>query len=184
MTNAEKLLTLFAAVLLIALGIAIGSSRHQKGSPIDPKPKVDTLSVKDSTMISEPLSEPKPETITKILRIPYYVEIQDSTALSQIDSLLVEIASLERQNDSLFLVMKRVQREYMSPQFHAWVSGYDPKLDSIKLYQTTKVVTKEIPVIKKEKSRWGMGVQVGYGASKNGLSPYVGIGVSYDLLSW
>lgn len=135
-------------------------------------------------MLSEPLSEPKPEVITKILRIPYPVEIQDSTALSQIDSLLGKIASLENQNDSLFLVLKRVQKEYRSPQFHAWVSGYDPKLDSIKLYQTTKYITKEIPVIQKQRSRWGVGIQAGYGAGKEGLSPYIGVGVSYNLLSW
>lgn len=158
----EKLLVAFAAILLVILGIAIGSSRHPKGSPIDVIEKVDTLVIFDTIKVSEPIFVKE--------RI--------------IDSIMVAVTDTIVRNDTTFVYLPRQQRQYQSPQFHAWVSGYDPKLDSIKLYQTTKVVTKEIPVIKKEKSRWGLGVQVGYGASKNGLSPYVGIGVSYDLLSW
>lgn len=158
----EKLLVAFAAILLVILGIAIGSSRYQKGSPIDVIEKVDTLVIFDTIKVSEPIFVKE--------RI--------------IDSIMVAVTDTIVRNDTTFVYLPRQQRQYQSPQFHAWVSGYDPKLDSIKLYQTTKYITKEIPVIKKEKSRWGLGVQVGYGASKNGLSPYVGIGVSYDLLSW
>lgn len=180
----QIMLTIGAGLLLVYLGAVIGASVTHGGSQIDPKPKVDTLFIQDSTMLSEPISEAKPDVVTKILRIPYPVEIQDSTALMQIDSLLGKIASLETQNDSLFLVLKRVQKEYRSPQFAAWVSGYDPALDSMKIFQTTRIITKEIPVIQKQRSRWGVGIHAGYGASREGLSPYVGVGVSYNILSW
>ena len=34
------------------------------------------------------------------------------------------------------------------------------------------------------KARWGLGVQAGYGVSDKGLTPYVGVGISYNLLAW
>jgi opacity protein-like surface antigen len=33
--------------------------------------------------------------------------------------------------------------------------------------------------IKEKSKRWGLGVHAGYGAGKQGLSPFVGIGISY-----
>lgn len=32
--------------------------------------------------------------------------------------------------------------------------------------------------------RWGIGVTAGYGITKSSLSPYVGIGISYNLIQW
>lgn len=172
------------ACLFVMMGIGIGNSYHQKDHITDPIIKVDSSSTTDTTSVLEPISDPSREIVTKILRIPYQIEVTDSSALSQIDSLLGKIASLERVNDSLFLVLKRTQIKYQSPQFQAWVSGYDPKLDSIKLFQTTKTITKEIPVIQKQKPRFSLGVTGGYGAGKDGLTPFVGVGLTYNLLSW
>ena len=116
-----------------------------------------------------------------IKEIPVPVYVADSSA---IDSLLNECARLERVGDSLQLILLRVQRHYSDSTFDAWVSGIDPRLDSIKTYQTNMVITKEISVPVKVRSRWGLGIQAGYGASKDGLSPYIGVGVSYNVLSW
>ena len=58
------------------------------------------------------------------------------------------------------------------------------KTSSFTNYTKEQIITKEIPVIQNTKTRWGLGVQAGVGAGKGGLSPYVGIGVSYNLLSW
>ena len=82
------------------------------------------------------------------------------------------------------LVLLRVQRHYSDSTFDAWVSGVDPRLDSIKTYQTNMVVTKEIQVIQVKKTRWGLGVQAGATAGKDGVIPYVGVGMSYNILSW
>ena len=63
-----------------------------------------------------------------------------------------------------------------------YASGVMPQVDSV-IHQTQSlIITKEIPVIKK--TRWRLGVQAGVGAGKGGLTPYVGIGVSYNILSW
>ena len=141
--------------------------------------KVDTLFIRDTSSFTEPKREPSPDVLIKEIPVPVYVA--DSTA---IDSLLNECARLERVGDSLKLLLLRVQRHYSDSTFDAWVSGIDPRLDSIKTYQTSMVITKEIPVIQVKKTRWGIGVQAGATAGKDGVAPYVGVGVSYNILSW
>lgn len=58
--------------------------------------------------------------------------------------------------------------------------GYDVKINSVTVYPRTEYKTERVNV----KNRWGLGVQVGYGVSKDGFSPYIGIGVSYNILTW
>ena len=67
--------------------------------------------------------------------------------------------------------------------YDAWVSGYEVQLDSIKVYQRTEKLTNFVNNKSKDK-RWGIGVHAGYGASKDGLSPYVGVGISYNFVRW
>ena len=161
----------------VLLGFLVGQRCPRNGGGETPTPKVDTLFIRDTNSFTEPKKDPSPDMLIKEIPVPVYVA--DSSA---IDSLLNECARLERVDDSLQLVLLRVQRHYSDSTFDAWVSGVDPRLDSIKTYQTNMVITKEIPVIKK--TRWGLGVQAGVGAGKGGLTPYVGVGVSYNLLSW
>ena len=163
----------------VLIGFLIGQQYPQK-PPVEPNAeKVDTLFIRDTNSFTEPPKKPSPDMLIKEIPVPVYVA--DSSA---IDSLLNECARLERVGDSLQLILLRVQRHYSDSTFDAWVSGIDPRLDSIKTYQTNMVITKEISVPVKVRSRWGLGIQAGYGASKDGLSPYIGVGVSYNVLSW
>ena len=179
MNRYEKVMTILFVILLILIGFLVGRKCH-RNIPGDPQiPRVDTLFIRDTNSFTEPQKEPSPDVLIKEIPIPVYVA--DSSA---IDSLLNECARLERVSDSLQLVLLRVQRHYSDSTFDAWVSGIDPRLDSIKTYQTNMVITKEIPVIQVKKTRWGFGVNAGYGVGKGGLTPYVGVGISYNLLSW
>lgn len=77
------------------------------------------------------------------------------------------------------------ERTYKDEQYEAVVYGYQPELRSLTVYpQTTYVTqTKEVKV----KTRWGIGVQAGYGVTYAGqfkLSPYIGVGVSYNLITF
>ena len=166
-------------VVAILIGFLVGRRcpRNDQGETLTPK--VDTLFIRDTNSFTEPKKEPSPDVLIKEIPVPVYVA--DSSA---IDSLLNECARLERVGDSLQLVLLRVQRHYSDSTFDAWVSGVDPRLDSIKTYQTNMVITKEIPVIQVKKTRWGLGVQAGVTADKEGVLPYVGVGVSWNILSW
>lgn len=163
-------------------GILFGSlvgGRCSRNDPVEPPtPGVDTLYLQDSSAFLEPKeSQPK----VKIKEIPVPVFVADSSA---IDSLLGECARLERIGDSLRLVLLREQKHYSDSTYDAWVSGVDPSLDSIKTYRTREVITQEIPVVQVKKTRWGIGFQAGAGVNKDGFFPYLGVGVSYNFLSW
>ena len=167
----------------VLLGFLVGQRCPRNAQGETPTPKVDTLFIRDTNSFTEPKKEPSPDVLIKEIPVPVYVA--DSSA---IDSLLNECARLERVGDSLQLVLLREQRHYSDSTFDAWVSGVDPRLDSIKTYQTNMVITKEIPVIQVKKTRWGLGIQAGIGTGMNGkqvyLTPYVGVGISYNILSW
>lgn len=86
--------------------------------------------------------------------------------------------------DSVEVNVAMESRTYSDSTYRAQVSGpaiggLHPTLDWVETYSRTTTTT-----IKQKPSRWGLGVQVGYGASKDGLSPYVGVGVQYNILSF
>lgn len=83
--------------------------------------------------------------------------------------------------DSVSVAIPITQKEYETEKYKAWVSGYRAKLDSINVYDRTRTITeREIP----KRKRFGLGLQVGYGFTGSKASPYVGIGLSYDLFRW
>ena len=49
---------------------------------------------------------------------------------------------------------------------------------------TTQVVTNTVTVPVVKRTRWGVGIQAGYGISDKGLTPYIGAGLSYNILAW
>lgn len=105
-----------------------------------------------------------------------------------VDTMLLAVHDTTRVRDTLYQSVPREQVEYRDTTYQAWVSGFRPSLDSIRLYVPVKCVTitEQVPV--EVGRRWGLGFTAGYGASvQNGavvLAPYVGIGISYNLLTW
>ena len=106
-----------------------------------------------------------------------------------IDTLLlpVPITDTLMLHDTVLVHLPIEQRQYSDLRYTAWVSGYRPQLDSIRIYKTTEYITKEIKTVAKPK-RWGIGLQAGYGVSlHNGQvfpAPYVGVGLSYSIINW
>ena len=89
-----------------------------------------------------------------------------------------------RLRDTLFVTLDREQVEWRDSLATVWASGVRPSVDSVRHYVTERVVTQTVTVEKVKKTRWGVGVQAGYGAGKDGLTPYIGAGVTYNLLAW
>lgn len=86
--------------------------------------------------------------------------------------------------DSASVSLPVVQRRYEDSTYTAWVSGpVDPKLDSIKVYHKT-ITIREREFRTKPPARWGIGVTAGYGYGKNGLTPWIGVGISYSLIKF
>ena len=165
-----KIITLvFGILLLFNIVNAVGYfvNEHRNAHPSEMKVKVDTLFVYDTIFIEKPVIK-KVETIdTLLLPVP------------TTDTLML--------HDTVLIHLPIEQRQYSDPRYTAWVSGYRPQLDSIHIYQRTEYITKEIKTVTKPK-RWGIGLQAGYGVtiSNNQIkpAPYIGVGLSYSLISF
>ena len=165
-----KTLTLVLGILLLfnivnAIGYLV--NEHKTAHSSEMKVKVDTLFIYDTIFVEKPVIK-KVETIDTLL-LP--VPITDTLML----------------HDTVFVHLPIEQRQYGDTRYTAWVSGYRPQLDSIQIYQTTEYITKEMKKATKSK-RWGIGLQAGYGVSlHNGQlfpAPYIGVGLSYSIVSW
>lgn len=84
--------------------------------------------------------------------------------------------------DSAIVELPVMQRHYADSTYEAWVSGpVDPRLDSLRVFAPTTVITKREW---KPPKLWHLGVTAGYGYTPHGFQPYIGIGISYSLISW
>ena len=85
--------------------------------------------------------------------------------------------------DSVEVVLPVEQRRYEDSLYTAWVSGYEPRLDSIRLRMPTVTVMKTKTITKA--ARFSVGVQTGAGVGLFTRQPdvYVGLGVSWNLWS-
>lgn len=147
-------------VTAVLIGLIIGRRCHTNAPGGDIAPRVDTLVIRDTI------------TITKAVYITKRV----------VDKEFVPVRDTLWRMDTLYVALDREQVIWEDSLSRVYASGIHPQVDSVTHFTDQVVITKEIPVIRK--TRWGVGVQAGYGAGKDGLTPYFGIGVSYNLLAW
>lgn len=86
--------------------------------------------------------------------------------------------------DSAKVTIPITQKIYETDLYKAYVSGYRPCLDSLLIFQQTQII--HIKDNTKPK-RWGIGIQVGYGVTMSRtpqFSPYIGVGISYNLFNF
>lgn len=81
-------------------------------------------------------------------------------------------------SDSVKVQIPISQKVYEDTLYKAYVSGYEPKLDSITIKQRTTYITH---TIRDKESRFRIGLQAGYGLTPKGMMPYFGVGLSYRL---
>ena len=84
--------------------------------------------------------------------------------------------------DSAIVELPMLQRHYADSSYEAWVSApVDPRLDSIRVFAPTTIITKREW---KPPKRWHIGITAGYGYGAKGFQPYIGVGITYSILSW
>ena len=162
----KKTTFLVNALLILAcvflFGFIIGQEHPQK-SPVEPiKVKVDTLVIYDTIISYKPI----------------YVD------RVKLDSVLVPVLDTMMIHDTTFVYLEREKVTWRDSLCEVYASGIMASVDSVRHFQEYKYITIETQVPVKVKSHWGLGVNAGYGVGKGGLTPYVGVGISYNLLSW
>ena len=162
----QYILTGVGIAVAVLIGFLIGQKHPQK-LPVEPiKEKVDTLLIFDTITLTKPVF------VEKI----------------QLDSVYMPVTDTLWKHDTLYVYLEREQIQWQDSLCRVYASGINPQVDSVTHFVQETIVTREISVPVKVKSRWGLGIQVGYGAGVNGkqvyLTPYVGMGISYNILSW
>ena len=139
----------------LALGFMVGRGCVKTPPCGPPEVRVDTLTVRDTIVAYKP--------IVTVRRV--------------VDTMEVPVPV--RDTDTVFVQLPREQLEWTDSLATVWVSGYRPAVDSVRHYTATQIitVTERTPA-----PRWALGIQAGVGAGRTGLTPYVGVGVTYNLL--
>lgn len=115
---------------------------------------------------------------------PYYASVSLTKPGDTISAENYAHKSTGNVPDSVSIELPITQKQYGDSTYTAWVSGYRPALDSIYVYPRHETVT-ITNTIRQKPRHWGLGVSAGYGyASGKGMVPWVGVGVSYTLISF
>lgn len=121
--------------------------------------------------IKIPIPKPKPETM-----------LSDNLSDNALDSVGFS-DNLSDISDSIEVL--RTQKVYSDSTYTAYVSGYDPRLDSIfvrqKIIEHSIVETRTVST--KKFRRWNVGVigGYGYGFKSKEFEPFIGLGVTISF---
>ena len=116
--------------------------------------------------------------------------VKRDTIISVPDTVYREVALGEKtvkvvihdtlcKTDTVEIALPFQQREYRDSNYNAWVSGYEPALDSIKVFPRTVTVHERVTV-KEKNRRWGVFGGVGISVSDR-VTPCVGVGIGYRI---
>ena len=187
-------------LLALALIFAIGDALWQRGTVRELRWQ---LEHRDTTKVTEVRTDTIPDTIPKIAE-----ERQVGTIKVPVNDILsirrpayfaknVDVKQKEVENSAYNAIqpttidtieLPKMQRVYSDDStYKAWVSGYEPRLDSINVFRKTikETVTISVPTKKKRTfwQRFNIGVQAGYGLGLDDKKahPYLGGGVGFSF---
>ena len=147
------------AVLMVVSGVLLWSDLHRR----DTTPTTVVKTVRDTLVIHDTITAYKP--------VPFNVYV--------VDTMWVPVTV--SKTDTMWAQLPRTAKVYQDSTYRAVVSGFRPSLDTISVYQRTKVITVTNNV-RIPPSRWSWGVQAGVGVNAGGsVTPYLGIGIQYRL---
>lgn len=135
-------------------------------------------------------TEPEPSIVIKrdtvwkdsIIREPFPAETIDIGKTVYIKVPVPKYLPGDTVHDSIDVPIPIMQKRYEDSLYTAWVSGYEPALDSIDLRlptiteTVTKTIVKPSPLI-----TFGVQVGSGYGVFNRKLDVYVGVGGQINL---
>lgn len=137
---------------------------------------------------------PKDSTVIKYVIRMLSVKGRDNITTNKTDTILEGIyaqkdgeiipplcASID--SDSAAVAIPITQKIYDGDDYRAYVSGYEPQLDSIFVFPKTTVIHKHIY---KPPNKWHIGITggYGYGFKSKQAEPYIGIGITYSIINF
>ena len=161
----KMLITVVAVVAIIGVSYLIGRRDGQNISVRGESVKVDTLFIFDTITQYEPILEER----VVLEKVPYPVT----------DTMW--------KHDTMYVILEREQVVWQDSLSRVYASGILPQIDSVQHFIQERIVTMELTKVVKKPCRWGIGVHAGYGIQLGEsvrMSPYVGVGLTYNIVSW
>lgn len=181
-----RLLLVITACLLLTLII-----RRYPQTPGERPPEVsiktDTVTTRDTLYIPAP----QPTNTKSLGFIPVTMPTWKPTEnLKQSVDPTTEELTTEADNkieteppDSIAVAIPIEQKHYKGDDYDAWVSGWNPSLDSLHIYRQTQQIATTTEITRWKTRRWGLSVGVGAVASpKGGIQPGIFVGATYTFL--
>lgn len=146
----------------VFLGLCTGffSVKAIYDHPLDLSIKRDTVTIHDTI----PDYMPTPKDSAHIKYVTRWLSTKTDT-ITQWETLTV--------HDSVAAQVPITSKHYGNNTYDAWISGYEPFLDSIKIYQKTEYIT-EVRTISKPPNKWELDIVGGidYNTSSQKYEPY------------
>lgn len=191
----DNIVGVMVAAVFAGFCLGAGLANHCNHHSRDGKGKVtvDTVTVRDTVRITEPSAADS--VVTGVIRVPVALPTEPTVPKAEIEVFepgrLSEVLDGHTgneggseaqemgkfaQKDTVWAVVPRTQKRYVDSTYMAWISGYEPRLDSIEVYQKTMVVTKSVEGRGKSK-RFNVGLTGGFGYGVFTRKPDVWVGV-------
>lgn len=158
-----------AALLLCVvsglLGWRLGKGKHQIIERVKVETKVE--------IIHDTLTVIQPRYVTRTVVRKELIHLRDTLTV----------------HDTTYMAVPVERVEYVDTNYYAVVTGFHPALEEIRVYPKTQIVTTTVTVGNKARpTRFGIGIQAGYGVhygvttSRFDHGPYLGAGISFNLV--
>ena len=196
MNKKEKnnIVGVMVAAVFAGFCLGAGLANHCNHHSRDGKGKVtvDTVTVRDTVRITEPSAADS--VVTGVIRVPMVLPTEPTVPKAEIEVFepgrLSEVmdghtgskggseqgTGKTARKDTVWVVVPRTQKRYVDSTYTAWISGYEPRLDSIEVYQKTVTITKSVEGRVKSK-RFNVGLTGGFGYGVFTRKPDVWVGV-------
>lgn len=196
----DNIVGVMVAAVFAGFCLGAGLANHSNHHSRDGKGKVtvDTVTVRDTVRITEPSAADS--VVTGVIRVPVAlpteptvpkaeIEVFEPGRLSEVmDGHAVNKGGTEQETgkiagkDTAWAVVPRTQKRYVDSTYMAWISGYEPRLDSIEVYQKTVVVTKRVEGrVKNRRFNVGLTGGFGYGVFTRKPDVWVGVGCTWRM---
>lgn len=197
----DNIVGVMVAAVFAGFCLGAGLANHCNHHSRDGKGKVtvDTVTVRDTVRQTMPVA--KDSVVTGVIRVPVALpteptvpkaeievfepgrlsEVMDGHAVNKGGSEAQETGKIA-QKDTVWAVVPRTQKRYEDSTYTAWISGYEPRLDSIEVYQKTVVVTKRVEGrVKNRRFNVGLTGGFGYGVFTRKPDVWVGVGCTWRM---
>lgn len=156
-----KVWKVIAGIVVVIIVFIIGRHNGEQHYIINSSTDTVITVIRDTFIVEQPTIKERKIIAYDTIHIPIEIAVNDS---SNAIVLPIEQKTYSDSTDNC--------------KYTAFVSGYNPNLDSI--YFETLSEQQTITITPKDR-RVSIGLQAGYGVSKTGLSPYIGIGLQYKI---